>query len=77
MVLRDIRGALDVLAPVYDVVRAARDGFVSVEVAPDLARDTDGTVDRRPPAARARSTGPNLLVKIPAHGRGRARPSAR
>ena len=68
MVLRDIRGALDVLAPVYDSSDGT-DGFVSVEVAPDLARDTDGTTS----AARQlhdRVNRPNLLVKIPGTAEG-------
>ncbi|MGE0880562.1 MAG: transaldolase [Acidimicrobiia bacterium] len=63
MVLRDIRGALDVLAPVYDAANGT-DGFVSVEVAPALARDTAGTTE----AARVlhqRVARPNLMVKIP------------
>jgi transaldolase len=68
MVLRDIRGALDVLAPVYNASNGA-DGFASVEVAPDLARDTEGTAA----AARRlheRVARPNLLVKIPATAEG-------
>jgi transaldolase len=64
MVLRDIHGALEVFAPVH-AASDGRDGFVSVEVAPDLAHDTDGTVA----AARdlhERVDRPNLMVKIPA-----------
>lgn len=64
MVIDDIRGALAVLDGVHRESGGA-DGFVSVEVAPDLAHDTDGTVG----AARdltARITEPNLMVKIPA-----------
>ena len=68
MVTQDIRGALDVFAPVYDHSEG-RDGFVSVEVAPDLAHDTAGT------EAAARHlwdtiAKPNLLVKIPATAEG-------
>jgi transaldolase len=64
MALRDIRGALDVLAPLYESSEGG-DGFVSVEVAPDLAHDTEGTIAsaRRLHETIAR---PNLLVKIPA-----------
>lgn len=64
MVLSDINGALDALAPVYDASHGT-DGFVSVEVAPDLAHDTAGTAS----AARGlhqRVARPNLMVKIPA-----------
>jgi transaldolase len=68
MALRDIRGALDVFAPLYESSKGG-DGFASVEVAPDLAHDTDGTIAsaRRLHEAIAR---PNLLVKIPATAEG-------
>ena len=68
MVVDDIGGALEVLAPVHDS-SGGRDGFVSVEVAPDLARDTDGTIS----AARSLSVrldAPNLMVKIPGTAEG-------
>ncbi len=64
MVLADINGACDVLAGVYDASDGA-DGFVSVEVDPGLADDTQGTID----SARdlhQRIARPNLFVKIPA-----------
>jgi transaldolase len=64
MVLADIRGALDVFAPVHDASGGA-DGFVSVEVSPALAQDTEGTAA----AARRLSEAvgrPNLMIKIPA-----------
>src|SRR5204863_5463148 len=57
-----------ILRPVYDGSDGV-DGFVSIEVAPDLARDTDSTI------ASARSfheriDEPNLYVKIPATAEG-------
>jgi transaldolase len=64
LVVDDILSALALLRPVYDE-SAGADGFVSVEVAPSLAHDTDGTTA----AARAlhkRIDRPNVLVKIPA-----------
>lgn len=64
MVTDDIRGALAVLRPIYDDGRGG-DGFVSVELAPDLAHDTAGSIA----AARGlheRVDAPNLFVKIPA-----------
>jgi transaldolase len=68
MVTQDIRGALDVFAPVHEA-SGGRDGFASVEVAPDLAHDTPGTeVAARhlwDTIARA-----NLMVKIPATAAG-------
>ena len=59
----DIQMAADVLRPLYDSTEG-RDGFVSFEVEPRLARDTAGTIE----AAR-RLWGlldrPNVLIKIP------------
>jgi transaldolase len=68
MVTQDIRGALDVLAPVHDA-SGGEDGYVSVEVDPGLARDTAGTIA----AARALDeaiSAPNLYVKIPGTAEG-------
>jgi transaldolase len=68
LVVTDIEDALAVLRPVYDDSDGL-DGFVSVEVAPSLARDTAGTVA----AARqlhARIAEPNLYVKIPGTAEG-------
>jgi transaldolase len=63
LAVTDIRNACDVFRPIYDLSNGG-DGFVSIEVAPDLARDAEGTreatrrlwkeVDR-----------PNLMIKIP------------
>jgi transaldolase len=59
----DIRAACDVLRPVYDESDAV-DGYVSIEVSPDAARDPDSTREqvRRLWASVNR---PNLMVKIP------------
>ncbi len=68
LVVTDILGALDVLAPVH-AASGGVDGYVSVEVDPSLATDTDGTIA----AARAldeRIDRPNLYVKIPATAEG-------
>ena len=64
MVLQDIEGALSVFRPVYDS-SSGSDGFVSVEVDPRLAHDTQRTID----AARwlrTRIASPNVMIKIPA-----------
>ncbi len=64
LVIDDIQGALAILRPAYDS-SGGGDGFVSVEVAPGLAHDTEGTTT----AARSlhdRIAQPNVLVKIPA-----------
>lgn len=63
LALEDVRAAADVLRPVYDRTDGI-DGYVSLEVAPELARDTDGTLA----AARdlwARYDKPNAMIKIP------------
>jgi transaldolase len=68
LVIDDIAHALDILRPTFDASRGT-DGFVSVEVAPELADDTDATIA----AARdlhERIAQPNLLVKIPATPQG-------
>ncbi|MBC9731732.1 transaldolase [Nocardioides marmotae] len=59
----DVRNACDVLAPVAE--RTAHDGRVSIEVEPDLANDTEGTIAsaRQLWAAVDR---PNAMIKIPA-----------
>ncbi|MBC8452952.1 MAG: transaldolase [Chloroflexi bacterium] len=59
----DIRDAADVLRPVYDGANR-RDGYVSIEVSPTLANDTDGTVSeaRRLWGAIDR---PNVMIKVP------------
>lgn len=60
----DIAAACDVLRPIYDE-SGMTDGFVSLEVSPRLAHDTEGTVEeaRRLVAAVDR---PNLMIKVPA-----------
>ncbi|MDE0654882.1 MAG: transaldolase [bacterium] len=68
LVTSDISAALRVLRPVHDT-SAGTDGYVSVEVAPELAHDAAATVE----AARhlhARIDAPNLYVKVPATSAG-------
>jgi len=64
LVVRDIRDAADVLRPVYNETHG-RDGFVSIEVSPRLAHDTDGTIAE---ARRLHKTieRPNVMIKVPA-----------
>jgi transaldolase len=64
LALQDIRDACDVLKPAYDASGGV-DGYVSMEVLPGLAYDTEGTFEQ----ARWIATEvdrPNLYVKIPA-----------
>ena len=68
LVTSDIAAAAAILRPVYDASEGL-DGFVSVEVAPDLARDAAATAV----AARdlhERLAVPNLYVKIPGTAEG-------
>ena len=60
----DIQEACDVLAPVYESTGGV-DGFVSLEVQPDIAYDIQATIDE---AAKLHDMvdRPNLFVKIPA-----------
>ena len=61
---QDIRDACDVLRPVFDRGEATRDGWVSLEVDPTLAHDTQGTAAEAKRIA-AMIERPNLFVKIP------------
>lgn len=70
LVAQDIEGALDLLRPVYDASDGV-DGFVSVEVAPDLARDSAGT-EAAARQLHERIEQPNLYVKIPGTAEGLA-----
>ncbi|MGC2462785.1 MAG: bifunctional transaldolase/phosoglucose isomerase [Steroidobacteraceae bacterium] len=64
LAIADIRGAAEVLRPVYEQTRGG-DGYVSLECSPYLANDTGATV-----AEALRLWGavgrPNLMVKVPA-----------
>jgi transaldolase len=64
LVLADIAHAADRLRPVYDRLDG-RDGFVSVEVSPNLARDTDATIAQAKDLWQ-RLGRPNVMIKIPA-----------
>jgi len=61
--IRDVQAAADVLAVVYEQSKR-RDGYVSLEVSPLLARDMEGTIQeaRRLWQAVAR---PNVMIKVP------------
>ena len=68
LVVTDINNVLSILRPVYDSSNGL-DGYVSIEVSPLLARDTDGTAS----AARhlhGLINQPNLYIKIPGTAEG-------
>jgi transaldolase len=64
LAVADIQEAADILAGVYEESNGT-DGFVSLEVSPHLAADTDGTIAN---ARRlwSRVDRPNLMIKVPA-----------
>jgi transaldolase / glucose-6-phosphate isomerase len=68
LALRDIQMAADTLRTVYEATEGL-DGYVSLEVSPDLAHDTGGTVAeaRRLFSAIGR---PNVFIKVPATAEG-------
>ncbi|THD35043.1 MAG: transaldolase [Sphingomonas sp.] len=63
LAISDIRDAADTLRPVYDRL-GGKDGYVSMEVSPYLANDTDDTIAE---AAKLWSMidRPNVMIKIP------------
>src|SRR5881227_3516017 len=63
LAIRDVQEGADVLAHVHREA-GGRDGFVSLEVAPELAHDTEGTLEQ----VRSywqRLDRPNVMIKIP------------
>lgn len=68
LAITDIQAACDLFAALYDESHGG-DGFVSLEVSPHLAHNTDGTIQeaQRLFAAVGR---PNLMIKVPATSEG-------
>ena len=64
LAIKDIQDATDVLRPVYEKT-STRDGYVSLEVSPDLANDTDGTIKEARHLWKAVAR-PNVMIKVPA-----------
>jgi len=62
--IRDVQDACDIFKPVYDESKH-RDGYVSLEVSPFLANDTNGTLEEARRLWKAVNR-PNLMVKVPA-----------
>jgi transaldolase len=63
LAIDDVREAADRFRPVYDRTGGA-DGFVSLEVSPAVARDTEGSIAEARRLWRAVDR-PNLMIKIP------------
>ena len=61
--IRDIQDAADILRPVFTSTQG-RDGYVSIEVSPYLARDTQGTISEARALWKAVNR-ENIMVKVP------------
>ncbi|HEY2258497.1 MAG TPA: transaldolase [Solirubrobacteraceae bacterium] len=64
LAVEDIQGACDLLAPVFDRGEETRDGWVSLEVDPNLAHDAEKTASQAK-QLHAMVQRKNLFVKIP------------
>lgn len=70
LAIADVRAAADQLRPVYDRL-LRRDGYVSLEVSPHVAMDTQATVTEARRLWRAVDR-PNLMIKVPGTAPGAA-----
>ncbi len=68
LAIRDIQRAADLFLPVFEKENGA-DGYISLEVSPLLARDTEGTI-RQARALWKKVNRPNVMIKIPATAEG-------
>ena len=68
LAIRDIQDAADILRPVYESSKR-RDGYVSLEVSPYLARDTKGTIQEARTLWKAVGR-ENVMIKIPGTSEG-------
>jgi len=66
--IRDVQDACDIFKSVHTETKG-RDGYVSLEVSPMLAFDTQGTIDEARRLWKAVSR-PNVMIKIPATTQG-------
>ncbi len=63
LAIEDLQRASDIFRPIHDTTDGV-DGWVSLEVSPTLAYDTEATI-RLAKSLHARASRPNLLIKIP------------
>ncbi len=63
LAIEDLQHAADLLRPTYERT-GGRDGFVSMEVSPHLAHDTDGSIAEARRLWRALDR-PNVMIKVP------------
>ena len=68
LAIRDIQDAADLMRPVYDSAKR-KDGFVSLEVSPYLAHDTQGTIAEARRLWKSVSRD-NVMIKVPGTAEG-------
>ena len=68
LAIRDIQDATDFMRPVYDSAKR-KDGFVSLEVSPYLAHDTQGTIAEARRLWKSVSRD-NVMIKVPGTAEG-------
>ncbi|RMH08287.1 MAG: bifunctional transaldolase/phosoglucose isomerase [Nitrospirae bacterium] len=68
LAIEDIRMAADLLRPVYERTQG-KDGYVSLEVSPELAYDTKGTIEEATRLFQAADR-PNVMIKVPGTSEG-------
>ncbi|PYX19868.1 MAG: transaldolase [Acidobacteria bacterium] len=68
LAIRDIQDATDLMRPVYDSAKR-KDGFVSLEVSPYLAHDTQGTIAEARRLWKSVSRD-NVMIKVPGTAEG-------
>jgi len=66
--VKDIQDTCDLFRPIYDESNGT-DGFVSIEVLPSLARDTEGTLENARTLWKAVDR-PNVMIKVPGTSEG-------
>jgi transaldolase/glucose-6-phosphate isomerase len=64
LTVEDVQRAADIFRPVYDR-EEGQDGFVSLEVSPHLAHDTEGTISEARRLWQSLNR-PNVMIKVPA-----------
>ena len=63
LAVKDIQDAADIFRPIYDT-SGGEDGFVSLEVQPNLVYDAEGTIEEARRLWKAVSR-PNVMIKVP------------
>jgi transaldolase/glucose-6-phosphate isomerase len=66
--IQDIQGVADAMSPTYSQTKK-RDGYVSLEVSPELAHDTEGTLQEARRLWKEVSR-PNVMIKVPGTAEG-------